>query len=157
MKIEKLPSGSYRVRKMYKGKMYSVTFEDKPTQKEALKAISDELDKIKYTSRPMTFSEAACGYVDMKRNVLSPRTIKEYAETGKRLPDWFKSLKISDISQIEINRLVNELSKDKSPKTVRNYHGFISAVLGVDRPEMKILLPCRKKSKMSLLRRHRRT
>ncbi len=118
--------------------MYSVTFEDKPTQKEALKAISDELDKTKYTSRPMTFSEAACGYVDMKRNVLSPRTVKEYAETGKRLPDWFKSLRVSDISQIEINRLVNELSKDKSPKTVRNYHGFISAVLGVYRPEMKI-------------------
>lgn len=138
MKIEKLPSGSYRVRKMYQGKMYTVTFKDKPTQKEALKAISDELDKIKSASKPMTFSEAACGYVDMKRNVLSPRTVKEYAETGKRLPDWFNNLRVSDITQIEINRLVNELSKDKSPKTVRNYHGFVSAVLGVYRPELKI-------------------
>ncbi len=138
MKIEKLPSGSYRVRKMYQGKMHTVTFKDKPTQKEALKAISDELDKIKSSGKPMTFYEAACGYVDMKRNVLSPRTVKEYAETGKRLPDWFNILRVSDISQIEINRLVNELSKDKTPKTVRNYHGFVSAVLGAYRPELKI-------------------
>ena len=138
MKIEKLPSGSYRVRKMYQGKMHTVTFKDKPTQKEALKAISDELDKIKSAGKPMTFYEAACGYVDMKRNVLSPRTVKEYAETGKRLPDWFKNLRLSDVTQIEINRLVNELSKDKSAKTVRNYHGFISAILGVYRPELKI-------------------
>ena len=138
MKIEKLPSGSYRVRKMYQGKMHTVTFKDKPTQKEALKAISDELDKIKSAGKPMTFYEAACGYVDMKRNVLSPRTVKEYAETGKRLPNWFNILRVSDITQIELNRLVNELSKDKSAKTVRNYHGFVSAVLSVYRPELKI-------------------
>ena len=36
MKIEKVPSGSYRVRKMYKGKMYTVIFEGKPTQKQAM-------------------------------------------------------------------------------------------------------------------------
>lgn len=139
MKIEKLPSGSYRIRKMYKGKMYTVIFEKKPTQKEALKAISDELDKVRSAGNtPMIFSEASAGYVDMKRNVLSPRTIKEYSETGKRLPDWFNNLRLSDITQIEINRLINELSKDKSPKTVRNYHGFVSAVLGVYRPELKI-------------------
>ena len=44
MKIEKLPSGSYRVRKMYKGKTYTVVFDYKPTQKEALQAISAELE-----------------------------------------------------------------------------------------------------------------
>ena len=33
MKIEKLPSGSYRIRKMYKGKTYTVIFDYKPTQK----------------------------------------------------------------------------------------------------------------------------
>lgn len=138
MKIEKLPSGSYRIRKMYKGKMYTVMFEGKPTQKEAIQAISDVLSNVHLKQNPMTFFDAANGYVDMKRNVLSPRTIKEYSETVKRLPEWFYELRISDITQIDINKLVNELSKDKSPKTVRNYHGFISAVLGSYRPEMKI-------------------
>lgn len=138
MKIEKLPSGSYRVRKMYKGKAYSVIFNQKPTQKEAIKAISEELDKFKFIQTPVIFAEASAGYVEMKRNVLSPRTVKEYIEIGNRLPDWFKQLKISDITQIDINQLINELSKNKSPKTVRNYHGFVSAVLGTYRPELKI-------------------
>lgn len=138
MKIEKLPSGSYRVRKMYKGKTYSVVFEYKPTQKEALQAISAELDKVKTKYDRLTFRGAAGEYVDMKRNVLSPKTIKEYVGMAERLPEWFNSLPLADITQVDINRVVNELSKDKSPKTVRNCHGLISAILGTFRPELKI-------------------
>lgn len=138
MKIEKLPSGSYRIRKMYKGKTYSVTFDYKPTQKEATIAIAKELEKIKSAHTQMTFSKAAGNYVDMKRNILSPRTIKEYAEMTNRIPEWFCRLPISEITQIEINRIVNELSASRSPKTVRNYHGFISAVLGTFCPNLRI-------------------
>lgn len=138
MKIEKLPSGSYRIRKMYKGKMYTVITEYKPTQKEAITLMSDKLKAAESISIHLTFQKAAENYVDMKRNVLSPRTIKEYSETTGRLPNWFNDLIVSDITQIEINRLVNELSKTKSPKTVRNYHGFLSAVLGTFCPNLKI-------------------
>lgn len=138
MRIEKLPSGSYRIRKMYKGKMYTVITEYKPTQKEAITLMSDKLKAAESKSVHLTFQKAAESYVDMKRNVLSPRTIKEYSETAGRLPNWFNDLIVSDITQIEINRLVNELSKTKSPKTVRNYHGFLSAVLGTFCPNLKI-------------------
>lgn len=148
MKIEKRSGDSYRVRKMYKGQMYTATFDYKPTQKEAMQAMAKELEKVKSDHVHMTFKRAAESYVDMKRNVLSPRTIKEYSETAKRLPEWFCRLPVSDIDQIQINRLVNELSKDKSPKTVRNYHGFITAVLGTFYPNLKIYttLPQRVKS-----------
>lgn len=138
MKIEKLPSGSYRMRKMYKGKMYTVIKDYKPTQKEAMELMTAELKKADSKSSYLTFQKAAESYVDMKRNVLSPRTVKEYSETIGRLPAWFNEIVASDISQIEINRLVNELSKTKSPKTVRNYHGFITAVLGTFCPSLKI-------------------
>lgn len=138
MKIEKLPSGSYRIRKMYKGKTYTVITDYKPTQKEAITLMSDKLKLAEQKDVHFTFQRAAESYVDMKRNVLSPRTVKEYSETAKRLPEWFLNFLASDISQVEINRLVNELSRDKSPKTVRNYHGFISAVLGTFNPSLKI-------------------
>lgn len=138
MKIEKLPSGSYRVRKMYKGETYSLVFDHKPTQKEALQAIAAELDKVKTKYDRMTFKGAAGEYVEMKRNVLSPKTIKEYTEMPKRFPEWFNSLPLSEISQVDINKVVNEFSKTRSPKTVRDYHGFISAVLGTFKPDMKI-------------------
>ncbi len=138
MKIEKLPSGSYRIRKMYKGKSYQIVTDYKPTQKEAIEMMADELKKDGSKASRLTFKEASENYVNMKRNVLSPRTIKEYHEMTGRFPEWFNGLVVLDISQLEINRLVNDLSKTKSPKTVRNYHGFISAVLGTFNPCLKI-------------------
>ena len=43
MKIEKRGPDSYRVRKMYKGQMYTVAFDHKPTQKEAMLEMAKEL------------------------------------------------------------------------------------------------------------------
>lgn len=51
MKIEKLPSGSYRIRKMYKGQTYTVITDYKPTQKEALKLMATVLDRVKPESQ----------------------------------------------------------------------------------------------------------
>lgn len=100
--------------------------------------MADELKKAGSKTSCLTFKEASENYVNMKRNVLSPRTVKEYSEMAGRFPGWFNDLVVLDISQLEINRLVNELSKTKSPKTVRNYHGFISAVSGTFNPGLKI-------------------
>ena len=96
----------------------------------------------------MTFAEASAKYIDMKRNILSPSTIRDYSKYCDRMPKWFPLLPIDDISQIEINKVVNELSADKSPKTERNYHGFISAILGTFRPQLKICttLPQKRKN-----------
>lgn len=138
MKIEKLPSGSYRIRKMYKGKTYTIVTGYKPTQKEAIQLMASELNKVQDNCQRMTFTKAAESYIDMKRNVLSPKTVKEYIGMAKRLPEWFCTLLISDITQVEINQLVNELCRSKSPKTVRNNHGFLTAVLGTFRPTLKI-------------------
>ncbi len=138
MKIEKLPSGSYRVRKMYKGKMYSVVFDGKPTQKEALLAITDRLKNVQEKHTNRTFLDAGEQYIDSKRNILSPSTIKLYKVTLNCLSDKFVSMNLYDVSVMDIQAEINRLAKDHSPKTVRNYHGFISAVMGTFMPEMKI-------------------
>lgn len=148
MKIEKLPSGSYRVRKMYQGKSYAVTFDYKPTQKEVMQAIASELDRVHTKHERINFETAARQYIESKNNVLSPATEREYLRTINRLSSRFNNLNITDISQDDIQKEVNHFAKTLAPKTVRNYHGFISAVLGVYRPEMKIstTLPQKKKS-----------
>lgn len=146
MTIEKLPSGSYRATVMQEGKRYRKTFDHKPTQKEVLQALAEELSEHS-KKIGLTFKEAARQYVEMKRNVLSPSTIRDYSAYPKRLPSWFSGMLIDNINQIEINKVINELSVKKSPKTIRNYHGFISTVLYTFRPGMKICttLPQRKK------------
>lgn len=136
MKIEKLPSGSYRVRKMYKGITYTVTFEYKPTQKEILQALSEEMEAANLKKVQMTFQAAAESYIDLKGNILSPSTIREYTNTIKRLSRTFVEKRISDITALDVQKEINTLSVGRTPKTVRNYHGFISAVLGTFRPNL---------------------
>lgn len=138
MKIEKLPSGSYRIRKMYKGKTYTILFGHKPTQKEAIQAMALELDKVQTKYENMTFQNAADTYIESKRNVLSPSTIRGYAIILRQLPKPFLEKNIHDITPLDVQAEINRIAKNHSPKTVRNHHGFISAVLGVFYPNLKL-------------------
>ena len=148
MKIEKLPSGSYRIRKMYKGKTYSVVTDYKPTQKEALQLLAAELDKVKPTAPQITFETAANKYLEAKANVLSPSYINGYKSVLRNLSDSFKEININDITALNIQMEINNYLADRSPKTVRNAHGFISAVMGMFRPEVNISTTLPQKQKV---------
>ena len=147
MKIEKRPSGSYRVRKMYKGQIYTVSFDHKPTQKEAMLAMADELQKVQKKHESMTFQAAAEEYIEAKRNVLSPSTICGYAGIMQRISKDLLLENVHDITALEVQAEINRMAKDHSPKTVRNHHGFISAVLGTFNPNLKLNTTLPQKSK----------
>lgn len=91
MKIEKLPSGSYRIRKMYKGSTYTVVTDYKPTQKEALQLLAAEMDKIKPTApAKLDFEAAAEQYISVKANFLSPSTTNGYRGILRNISGNFK-------------------------------------------------------------------
>ena len=138
MKIEKLPSGSYRVRQMFQGKSYSVVTPYKPTQKEALRLMNEKIGyKDKHDRKP--FREYAEDYIQLKEHILSPRTIREYHMIiDNRLPEWFTGKDFLQITATDIQMVTNELSQHLSPKTVRTLHGFISAVFGTFNASMVI-------------------
>lgn len=138
MKIEKLPSGSYRIRKMYKGKTHTVIFDYKPTQKEAMQAMAAELDKVQGKHDSLTFKAAGKKYIENKRNVLSPSTIRDYVTIMRQIPDTFLEKNIYDITAFDVQAEINRLAQKCGPKTVRNHHGFISAVLSVFYPDLKL-------------------
>jgi len=139
MTIEKLPSGSYRATIMQDGKRYRRTFDHKPTQKEVLKALSAEMEEEGTHARSgLTFETAAVKYCESKRNVLSPKTYREYMMQYKRLPEWFRLMSLESVDQIALNKLVDELTADKAPKTVKNIHGMVSVVLRTYRPNLAI-------------------
>ena len=138
MKIEKLPSGSYRIRKMYKGQTYTIVFEHKPTQKEALQAMAAELSKVQGKYEVLTFKAAAQKYIESKKNILSPSTIRGYSGIVRQISDGFLNNNIYDITALDVQAEINRLAESCSPKTVRNHHGFLSAVLGSFRPDLKL-------------------
>ena len=133
MKIEKLPSGSYRVRKQINKKQVQVVFDHKPTETEVIAELA------KYMDLPvcdLTFAAAATQYIEMKRNVLSPSTCRGYKIISNGISNTFKELRIDRITQIDVQREINRLAADHSAKTVHNYHGFISAILATFMPDM---------------------
>lgn len=136
MKIEKLPSGSYRVRKMINGQVITKVFDHKPTQKEITVALAADIDN---TAPKAAFVSCARKCIERKDNVLSPGTIKNYYEyIDSIIPKWFLELKMNEISQVDIQTLINDYSKNHKPKTVHNLHGFISSVIRIYRPNMVI-------------------
>lgn len=132
---------------MYKGKTYTILFDHKPTQKEAIQAMALELDKVQTKYENMTFQNAADTYIESKRNVLSPSTIRGYAIIFRQLPKPFLEKNVHDITALDVQAEINRIAKNHSPKTVRNHHGFISAVLGVFYPNLTYYYPSAKGQK----------
>jgi len=149
-----LPSGSIRVQ-VYdytdaEGKKHYKSF-TAPTKKQALAMAADwkaNKNKALAPVEDMTVYEAVGRYMDVKRAVLSPSTLRGYdsfrrnyftGELGRR--------KVADINNIAVQAWISDLAAELSPKTVRNAYGLLSATLDVFAPELhlKITLPAKKR------------
>lgn len=95
-------------------------------------------EKGKKEKESIAFGYAFDKYIADRESVLSAATIREYKRTKRVNLKEFENIKIDDITQEYIQEYINRLSKDKSPKTVRNIHGIISAVIKMYRPEMAL-------------------
>ena len=135
---KKLPSGQYRCLiydKTENGKRKYKSF-TAPTKKEAEFLATQyliEKDVKKQKKSESLFCDELSKYISTKEAVLSPSTIKGYKNIERMLKkDYseFYNMKISDMEQEHVQNVISSLSKTKSPKTVRNYHGLISAVIG---------------------------
>lgn len=134
MKIEKLPSGSYRVRMTINGKQQSVTFKHKPTEEEVLLKFSKKMESV-IDCQHITFEVAANEYCKLKKNVISPNTYREYKKMPDRLSKDFINLYIDEITAVNIQKEVNDLSPNRRPKTVKNYYSFIMSVINMYRED----------------------
>lgn len=148
MTIDKLPSGSYRIRQQIEGKRYTIILPYKPSKKEANQLIMEKV-KGKGMLRK-TFGECAREYIDGKSHTLSPATIRGYESILKMLPDKITGCELCDLTAWDVQVYTDQLSKEgKSPKTVRNYHGFISSVLTAFNPSMQMSTQLPQKRKES--------
>lgn len=150
MTIEKLPSGSYRIRQMENGKYYSVTVksEKKPTEKEAILFLADVIKRppSKYN---MTFDDACEAFIDAKSNVLSPSTKREYIANRHKVTKDFSSKRVKEITSLDVQKQVNNWSATLAPKTVKNYAVFVVSVLKSVDVDIKLpKLPQKKKTEI---------
>lgn len=138
MTIEK-HGNKWRIKEMVDGVTYRLSVNEKPSKRDAQRMINELIESQDVPVKNIkNFESAANMYIDSKSNILSASTIRGYKTILRSLPDSFKHTKISSITPLDVQEIINIISADHTPKTVRNYHGFISAVLGDYRPNMHL-------------------
>lgn len=129
----KLPSGSYRTQVFVgyeKGKRVYKSFVAETAKKADLLALQWQAEHPSNVSGK-TLESCINAFLRAKRPVLSPSTIRGYVSMSTRLKTQYRSMvgrRIHTLTGDDIQGLINDLYKDSSAKTVRNYYGFLSAV-----------------------------
>ena len=151
---KKLPSGSWRVRvyagKDANGKEHFRSF-TASTKREAEYLAAEYLTRHKASrsaAKDMKLADAYREYIEIKRNTISPATVNEYRHAADRDFPELMPLRLSRITQAAVQSAVNVMSASHSPKSVRNAHGLLSAVLRMFAPDIHLStrLPQPKKS-----------
>lgn len=93
----------------------------------------------------ITFGKALNRYIESREAVLSPRTIMDYKRIRKNELQSIMNIKVALITQEDIQKAINIEAQNHSPKTVRNSHGLISAVLRIYRPNFALNTACLRK------------
>lgn len=138
MTIEKVGK-KWRITEMRDGVRYRVSVDHEPGKREAADLIREKVKEAEPNICKKDSFEWSCNkYIAIKSNVLSPSTIRGYRTIIKAMSDSFRTTPTAAITQELIQVEINNYSADHSPKSVRNMHGFISAVLSVYRPRLNI-------------------
>lgn len=136
---KKLPSGHWRVNlfigKDLDGKRKYKSF-TADTKKEAeYMAAEYNLERKENKAHKLTLHEAISRYIESKRNILSPSTIRGYYDVLDNYCPELMNLQVGDLTQEAIQLAMNAMAAKYSPKTCRNTHGLISAALKIYRPD----------------------
>lgn len=148
-KAKKLPSGSWRVQAKAGGQVKSFTGPDRKIVEAEAKAWQAGLVPTS-DNADITVFEAYNRYITSKEKVLSPSTIRNYKKMYNNNFQSIMNVRIDRLTEEQIQRAVNELSVQHSPKTVKNNYGLLTAVLGMFRPKFtpNIHLPQKEKKEI---------
>lgn len=128
MTIEKLPSGSYRLRKMIDGKTYKCTVDHYPDETERALLLAEMIKNKPYYSVKGTIRQCIEGYIQSKSNVLSPSTVRGYRGIIRQIDDDFLDIRMSDLTLPILQNEVNRYAQKHAPKSVANFSGFLVSV-----------------------------
>lgn len=90
------------------------------------------------TEANITLGEAMDRYIQNRSSISSPATIKGYMVIRNQYMPLLMGKTIDNINQDMIQYEINEFAKTHSPKTCRNAHGLISAVLKINKPALTL-------------------
>lgn len=124
----------YRVQVQHKGKRYSFTAKKKS---DAIQKAEDFLKcKADVTETPL--GDAIDEYIELKKDVLSPSTIRGYEKMRRNNLQELMPIPIRELDSETIQRAVSRMSANHSPKSVANAYGLLTATLKLYAPMMHL-------------------
>ena len=142
-----LPSHKWRCQVTVDGQRKGVVDNDPEVAHTKALALKNNLIAAQRPVASLTVGEAIDRYIESKDAVLSPATVAGYRRIRGNALQGIMGVKLAALTQEKVQREVNAMSKAKSPKSVRNAHGLLSAVLAEYRPDMilRTTLPQKKR------------
>lgn len=144
-KVEKLPSGNYRIRVYDKATGSRKSFT--ASSKAEVKLLAAEWENgIKEKAKPKDFTldEAVTEYIKSKENILSPSSIRGYEVIRKNTLGALAKTKICVITEMDLQKWVNSNAAKYKPKTVKSQFGLVTATLRQNKIQLNfdsVLLP----------------
>lgn len=142
MKPRRLKSGNYFLQVQVNGVRRSFCA---PTRAEVIrKATEYKVTAVDAPSAPL--GALIDQYIDAKRNILSPSTVTNYEKIRRNDFQRLMTVPVRELTSERLQVEINIMSATKSPKTVRNAYGLISATLALFAPDLRfhVTLPAKK-------------
>lgn len=132
---KQLPSGKWHVQVMVQGRRMGKTFRTKEEASYWAAGVKTRCREAEKSPRDMTVGELLDRYIMSKDSVLSPSTIAGYKRIRRNWTKSFTQIRLADLTQERVQRQINLMAKTKSPKSIRNAHGLLTAALAEFWPE----------------------
>ena len=143
-KIEKLPSGNYRIRTSYvdeTGKQRFKSFTAPTPKKATYLALDFDIEnKRKKIPNNISLKDAIENHINSRKHILSPSTIVGYNQLLRNAYSPILDSRIGNITKDSIQKTINEYAKNHSSKSVRNALALLSATLKEVRPDLDLEL-----------------
>lgn len=142
-KAKKLPSGQWRTLVYIgvddQGKRKYKSFTAPTKRKSEFLAAEYVANHATCTVDELTLGEAMERYINSK-SLLSPATLSGYRSIQRQYFTAIQPVKLANLTQEMVQNEISLLSQNHTPKTVRNAYGFLTAVLNMFRPQMRIII-----------------
>lgn len=149
---KKLPSGSWRTLVFdytdIHGKKHYRSF-TADTKRESEFLASEYLLNADRDKKDVTLNHCIGEYIELRKEVLSPVTVRDYTTRYEYLKENYPKIigkRLSEIRNQELQEVINDLAKDKKPKTVIGYYNIIRISAQEYNKTFKVKLPKKQKT-----------
>lgn len=151
---KKLPSGNYRVNlyigKSPDGKRLYKSFTAETKKEAEFAAAQYNIERKENANYKLTLHNAISRYIESKRNILSPSTVRGYYGVLNNYCPEIMQMQVGDLTQEAVQLAINSMAAQFSPKTCSNAYCLIYSALKVYRPDFILHITLPQKSKKNI-------